>query len=309
MDRGSTIGMDRYGSARGVDTEKRTDTVAELCRRGYSDRMVLSQDASAYFSHSPRHIRAERFPNYLTIATKVVPGLRSAASPKQIEQLTAATCAASSSSRARTRVNAPRSNVPVAPDVQRNSGGASAGGARPALEEPEQRTVSAPHPRRPARSCYRRARRRRQPRWRRRVAESRNLEARSSPEDACGSTRLGQSRGLPGCASSSSARGERPSRCSVKQRAPDGPEGVPKAQPLRRRVGVRSRYAHDRMAPAPDMLQSSALIRSGLPPVRKGACSFLLRRGVRMIRSSPRSHRVACEGDLHLASPERVAAR
>ena len=92
MDRGSTIGMDRYGSARGVDTEKRTDTVAELCRRGYSDRMVLSQDASAYFSHSPRHIRAERFPdwNYLTIATKVVPGLRERGIPEeQIEQLTA----------------------------------------------------------------------------------------------------------------------------------------------------------------------------------------------------------------------------
>ena len=92
MDRGSTIGMDRYGTHLGADTEKRTDVIAELCRRGYADRMVLSHDASSYSLNVPRHIRAERFPewNYLTIPTKVIPGLRERGTPDdQIEALTA----------------------------------------------------------------------------------------------------------------------------------------------------------------------------------------------------------------------------
>ena len=91
MDRGSTIGMDRYGTHIGADTEKRTDVIAELCRRGYADRMVLSHDASSYSLNMPRHIRAERFPewNYLTIPTKVIPGLRERGTPE--EQIAALT--------------------------------------------------------------------------------------------------------------------------------------------------------------------------------------------------------------------------
>lgn len=93
MDRGSVIGMDRYGTNLGADTERRTDVIAELCRRGYADRMVLSHDASAFSLNMPRHVRAERFPewNYLTIPTKVVPGLRARGVPDdQIHALTTA---------------------------------------------------------------------------------------------------------------------------------------------------------------------------------------------------------------------------
>jgi phosphotriesterase-related protein len=91
MDRGSTIGMDRYGTHLGADTEKRTDVIAKLCRRGYADRMVLSHDASSFSLNMPSHIRAERFPewNYLTIPTKVIPGLVKRDIPaEQIETLT-----------------------------------------------------------------------------------------------------------------------------------------------------------------------------------------------------------------------------
>ena len=91
MDRGSIIGMDRYGTKIGADTEKRTDVIAELCSRGYADRMVVSHDAGSFSLNVPRHIRDTRFPewNYLTIPTKVIPGLRDRGVPEdQIEEIT-----------------------------------------------------------------------------------------------------------------------------------------------------------------------------------------------------------------------------
>ena len=77
MERGSVIGMDRFGTAIGASVEQRTETVAALCKRGYADRMVLAHDAST-FSLIPRAVLAERLPdwNYLTIPTKVLPALR-----------------------------------------------------------------------------------------------------------------------------------------------------------------------------------------------------------------------------------------
>ena len=47
MDAGSFVGMDRFGLQALLSTEDRIKTVAELIRRGYVDRIVLSQDASA----------------------------------------------------------------------------------------------------------------------------------------------------------------------------------------------------------------------------------------------------------------------
>ena len=44
MDAGSTIGMDRFGLYRQISFDERVDTVAQLCRDGYADRMVLSHD-------------------------------------------------------------------------------------------------------------------------------------------------------------------------------------------------------------------------------------------------------------------------
>ncbi|HEY6598894.1 MAG TPA: hypothetical protein VIZ30_06260, partial [Pseudomonadales bacterium] len=46
MANGSFIGMDRFGIDVLLPTERRVETVAKLCRRGYADRMVLSHDAA-----------------------------------------------------------------------------------------------------------------------------------------------------------------------------------------------------------------------------------------------------------------------
>jgi phosphotriesterase-related protein len=47
-DAGCLLGMDRFGLDILLPFEQRVDTVAELARRGYADRMVLSHDAACY---------------------------------------------------------------------------------------------------------------------------------------------------------------------------------------------------------------------------------------------------------------------
>jgi phosphotriesterase-related protein len=47
-DAGGLLGMDRFGLNALLPFEQRVDTVAELARRGYADRMVLSHDAACY---------------------------------------------------------------------------------------------------------------------------------------------------------------------------------------------------------------------------------------------------------------------
>ena len=47
-DAGFLLGMDRFGINLATTFEARADTVVELCRRGYAESMVLSQDASCY---------------------------------------------------------------------------------------------------------------------------------------------------------------------------------------------------------------------------------------------------------------------
>jgi phosphotriesterase-related protein len=47
-DAGFVLGMDRFGINLDTTFEARADTVVEMCRRGYADSMVLSQDASCY---------------------------------------------------------------------------------------------------------------------------------------------------------------------------------------------------------------------------------------------------------------------
>lgn len=78
MDRGSYIGMDRFGIDRMLSTEKRTDTVARLCKAGYASKMVLSHDANSYMDTIPPDLKAERMPNwhYLHINNDVLPALR-----------------------------------------------------------------------------------------------------------------------------------------------------------------------------------------------------------------------------------------
>src|SRR5262249_60283836 len=48
MDRGSTIGMDRFGLEHFLPTVKRVEVVARLCAEGYAPKMVLSHDANCW---------------------------------------------------------------------------------------------------------------------------------------------------------------------------------------------------------------------------------------------------------------------
>ncbi|WP_158893640.1 phosphotriesterase family protein [Amycolatopsis anabasis] len=77
-DRGSLLGMDRFGLDLLLPFEDRVATVAALCERGYASQLVLSQDASCYIDWLP----ADRLPvlapnwHYLHVTRDVLPALR-----------------------------------------------------------------------------------------------------------------------------------------------------------------------------------------------------------------------------------------
>ena len=77
-DRGSLLGMDRFGLDVLLPFEQRVDTVAELCARGYAEKLVLSQDASCFMDRFPEDTRAAAAPNwhYNHISDDVLPALR-----------------------------------------------------------------------------------------------------------------------------------------------------------------------------------------------------------------------------------------
>jgi phosphotriesterase-related protein len=78
--RGPFIGMDRYGLDIILPTDQRNQTVVELCRRGYADRMVLSQDACATIDWFPPEMISEMAPNwhFTFVLDEVVPALKEA---------------------------------------------------------------------------------------------------------------------------------------------------------------------------------------------------------------------------------------
>ncbi len=78
MDAGSFIGMDRFGLDLLLPFEERVDAVAELCRRGYLDHLVLAQDASCYIDWFPVEAREAAAPNwhYNHVHDDVLPALR-----------------------------------------------------------------------------------------------------------------------------------------------------------------------------------------------------------------------------------------
>ena len=79
MDKGSTIGMDRFGLDQMCPFEQRVDTVAQLCRLGYGDRMVLSHDANCDYGFFPGFDIRRRLPNwhFNHVFDDVLPALRS----------------------------------------------------------------------------------------------------------------------------------------------------------------------------------------------------------------------------------------
>ena len=76
-DAGFWLGMDRFGINLETTFEARADTVVELCRRGYAERMVLSHDAACYIDWIDPEARAF-LPqwHYLHIEQDVLPYLR-----------------------------------------------------------------------------------------------------------------------------------------------------------------------------------------------------------------------------------------
>jgi phosphotriesterase-related protein len=78
IDNGSYLGMDRFGIDHYLPTAERVAVVAELCRRGYAERMVLSHDASCYLDWIPGEVPPASMAhwNYLHISNDVLPALR-----------------------------------------------------------------------------------------------------------------------------------------------------------------------------------------------------------------------------------------
>ena len=64
LGRGCWIGMDRYGLDIILPTDKRNATVTELAKRGYADRMMLSQDACATIDWFPEELVKQMAPEW-----------------------------------------------------------------------------------------------------------------------------------------------------------------------------------------------------------------------------------------------------
>ena len=77
IDAGSILGMDRFGIDGYLTTEQRVEVVAELCRRGHADQLVLSHDASCYIDWIEGEVPLAPLPNwhYLHISEDVLPAL------------------------------------------------------------------------------------------------------------------------------------------------------------------------------------------------------------------------------------------
>jgi len=90
MERGSTIGMDRFGLENYLPTAKRVEVVARLCAEGYAGKMVLSHDANCWtdlLSEDDKRRTRPRW-HYNHISDDILPALRKAGvSEDQIEQM------------------------------------------------------------------------------------------------------------------------------------------------------------------------------------------------------------------------------
>jgi phosphotriesterase-related protein len=76
-DAGFILGMDRFGINVETTFEARADTLVELCKRGYADRMVLAHDAACYIDWMDPKLREMMTQwNYLHIHDDVLPYVR-----------------------------------------------------------------------------------------------------------------------------------------------------------------------------------------------------------------------------------------
>ena len=76
-DAGFVLGMDRFGINVQTTFEDRAATLIEMCRRGYAERMVLSQDAACYIDWIDPDVKALMTQwHYLHIGDEVLPYCR-----------------------------------------------------------------------------------------------------------------------------------------------------------------------------------------------------------------------------------------
>ncbi len=88
--KGSYLGMDRFGIDTILPFEDRVKTVAEMCKRGHADKMVLSQDAACYNDWLPEAALPVMLPrwNFLHIHNEVIPALKEqGVTDEQIQQM------------------------------------------------------------------------------------------------------------------------------------------------------------------------------------------------------------------------------
>ncbi len=86
---GFVLGMDRFGINLETTFEARADIVVEMCRRGYAESMVLSQDASCYFDWIQQDLMA-LLPDwkYTHIHERVLPYLlEKGVTQEQVDQM------------------------------------------------------------------------------------------------------------------------------------------------------------------------------------------------------------------------------
>lgn len=79
-DRGSVLGMDRFGLESKSPYATRIETVARMCQLGYADRMVISTDSSVYSMNFPDERRRTDLPLWdaRAVMPRVVVDLRAA---------------------------------------------------------------------------------------------------------------------------------------------------------------------------------------------------------------------------------------
>jgi phosphotriesterase-related protein len=94
VERGSFIGMDRYGLPEALgfpSTATRNTTIVEMCRRGYADQMMVSQDACCTIDWFEPEEVAQLAPKWtMTYVTdEILPALREAGiAEEQIQTMT-----------------------------------------------------------------------------------------------------------------------------------------------------------------------------------------------------------------------------
>ncbi|MBO3750167.1 phosphotriesterase [Streptosporangiaceae bacterium NEAU-GS5] len=88
-DLGFVLGMDRFGLHTTGSFESRADTLVEMCRRGYAERMVLSHDAACYIDWiDPNAMAVLPQWHYLHLHDEVLPYARDhGVTEPQIDQM------------------------------------------------------------------------------------------------------------------------------------------------------------------------------------------------------------------------------